>query len=309
MSCHCETGRPDVPARVLRLEAPAKVNLYLGVYQERDERGYHRVDSVMHAVGLVDKVEIAPADELSLVCEPAVDCPVESNCAWRAAVLMGEAFGREPRVSIHIAKGIPSQSGLGGASADAAAVIVGLCELWGVDTRREAVVDVARRVGADVPFFLGEGPELLEGAGDVLAGRFTSLDGVPVVLVRPRGAGVVTGEAYAEFDLDPVPAADRGGVLGALRAGDVRALARALSNNLAPAAQRLIPEASRVLEALSGSDGVLRAMVTGSGSCCFALCSSAEAARAAARAARSRGWWSCATSLRAAGVRLVEKVL
>ena len=298
-----------VRPRSIRLDAPAKVNLYLGVHQQLDDRGYHRVDSVMHAVELIDEIELAPARELSLVCEPAVDCPVESNCAWRAAVLLGEALGMEPRVSIRIKKRIPAQSGLGGASADAAAVIAGLCELWGVDQRGEVAVGVARRVGADVAFFLGDGPALLEGAGDVLKQRYRALVGADVVLVRPKGAGVTTPGAYAEFDRRPTPAASARSVLEALRASDACELARCVANNLEPVALRLMPELADVLGVLEGTDGVLCAMVTGSGSCSFGLCESAAAASRAAERARARGWWACATRLRARGSGVVEKVL
>ena len=112
-------------APFVMITAPAKINLYLGVHPERDERGYHKVDSVMTCIDLADTVAIAPGSELMVKMVPAGNLPQESNTAWKAARAMGEAFGRPANFTIVIDKHIPAGSGLGGASADAAAVIRG----------------------------------------------------------------------------------------------------------------------------------------------------------------------------------------
>ena len=118
----------------LAFEAPAKINLYLGVYTEKDERGYHRVDSVMTAVDISDKVFVRPAKDLSVSCNPSAHVPQEKNTCWKAAQAFASMFSYDASVEIHIEKHIPSQAGLGGASADAAAVLCALCELSGIDT-------------------------------------------------------------------------------------------------------------------------------------------------------------------------------
>ena len=117
----------------LTLTAPAKINLYLGVHIERDDRGYHKVDSLMAAVGLADTVTVAPAQELTVQTVPASDFPMQKNTAYRAAVAMAEHYGREANVCVTIEKHIPLCAGLGGPSTDAAAVIIALAELWGID--------------------------------------------------------------------------------------------------------------------------------------------------------------------------------
>mgnify|MGYP005769927803 CR=1 FL=1 len=190
----------------LLVTAPAKINLYLGVHPEKDGRGYHRVDSVMTAIDLTDTLAIAPAEHLMVRTVPEADFPMEENTAYRAAVAMGEAFDREPAFAILIDKHIPVKSGLGGASSDAAAVIMGICRYWGVDPTDPRIDRVARSVGADVPFFLYGPPAYFSGAGDVMDEIFRPLTGTPVALVKPLSDGVSTREAYERFDAAP-PAA------------------------------------------------------------------------------------------------------
>ncbi len=137
----------------LTLFAPAKINLYLGVHTERDARGYHRVDSLMAAVGLVDTVTVTPAQALTVQTIPASDFPMQKNTAYRAAAAMAEHYGREANICVTIEKRIPLCAGLGGPSTDAAAVIVALAESWGIDRADPALDNIARGIGADVPFF------------------------------------------------------------------------------------------------------------------------------------------------------------
>ncbi len=290
-----------MPQRALELSAPAKINLYLGVHTQTDARGYHRVDTVMARLGLADRVRIEPARELSVAMSPAIDLAPERNSVWRAARLLGEAVGRDPAVAIRIEKHIPLCAGLGGPSTDAAAVLRGLCELWDIDPLDGRVVEVARAIGADVPFFLGEGLAYLAGAGDVLAETFELSCAPAVVLVKPHGCGVSAPEAYRRFDECPCAAMPLEPMLAALRARDTAGAIASVSNNLAPSACRIAPQISEVLAWLREQAGVLVAEVSGSGSSSFAICTSAEAAAAVAEAADQRGWWSCATQMEKSG--------
>lgn len=275
--------------------APAKLNVHLGIYPGRDERGYHRADSVMIALQLADTVRIKRADSRSLTT--SVDCGVspERNTVFRAAQRLGEALGREDGWAIHVEKRVPSQAGLGGASSDAASTLLGLCRLWDVDPLDARVGDVARSVGADVPFFLTLAPALLTGAGDVLEREFPFLGDVPVALVRPD-VGVSTVEAYREFDREAREPQSSERMCAALQEGSAAGVAAALYNNLEPAANRLAPVTAEVRTWLEGRSGVLGAQLTGSGSCVFAICESDEVARQIARDAQeTKKWWGCAT--------------
>jgi len=295
----------DDPHRhAVKLRAPAKLNLHLGVYPGRDGRGYHHTDSVMVALSLADLVTViergatgAEGVRPALLLSEDVGVPSRENTAWIAATRLCEEFGRPPTYAIRIEKRIPSQSGLGGASSDAASVILALCQLWGINADAAAgdpcVVNVARSVGADVAFFLHPVPSLLTGAGDVVERVFSQMDGLPVVLVRPR-AGVSTAEAYREFDVAPEVPEPADAMCDALAAGDRQAVALRLHNNLAPASERLVPACGEVTRWLRAQEGVMGAQVTGSGSCAFALCDTAMSARRIAAAAREacEDWWS-----------------
>lgn len=274
---------------------PCKVNLHLGVHREKDARGYHRVDSVMAPVALCDTVRVTGAPSLEVAHSPALGVGPERTAVWRAAVLLAEALGRRPDVRVSVEARIPERAGLGGSSADAGATLRALCARWGVEASDPRVVAVARRVGADVAFFLNPVPSLCVGAGDVLERTFPGLE-VPVALVMPSSDGVSTPAAYAEFDRSGSAPQAFDACCAALDAGDVAGVAAALYNNLAPAARSLCPEVGRAEAWLASQPGVIAAQVTGSGACSFALCQSDAAAQGIARrAVVERGWRAWAT--------------
>ena len=281
----------------LTLSAPAKINLYLGVHTERDARGYHKVDSLMAAVGLADTVTVAPAQELTVQTVPASDFPMQKNTAYRAAVAMAEHYGREANICVTIEKHIPLCAGLGGPSTDAAAVIVALAELWGIDRTDPALDDIARSIGADVPFFLHVSPAFYVGGGDVLATEYPALPTAPVVLVKPREASVSTIEAYRRFDETPVPAEKPGAIASALRSGDAETAYALVHNNLGVISAQMEPQIQTVLDWLRAQDGTVAVDVCGSGACSFAICDTVVTATNLAALAQQNGWWSCATEL------------
>ena len=275
-------------------QVPCKVNLHLGVHAGRDARGYHRVDSLMVPVALFDTVTVEDAPELSVSFSPALSIPVEKSGVWRAAALLAEALGERPLVRVSVTRRIPGSAGLGSSSADAGAALRLLAERWGVDPRDPRVVEVARRIGADVAFFLDPRPGLYVGGGDVLERGLTAPE-LPLALVMPRAEGGSTPEAYAEFDRSGGEPDDPAPLVAALLAGDVSGIAAGLHNNLAPAACALCPEAGEVEAWLRERPGVLAAQITGSGTCSFAICASADAADAVVADAAARGWRSWST--------------
>lgn len=283
--------------RSLILTAPAKINLYLGVHTERDARGYHKVDSLMAAVGLADTVTVTPAQALTVQTVPASDFPMQKNTAYRAAVAMADHFGREANVCVTIEKRIPLCAGLGGPSTDAAAVIVALAELWGIDRTDPALDEIARGIGADVPFFLHTSPAFYVGGGDVLATEYPALPVTPVVLVKPREASVSTIEAYRRFDEAPVSATAPGAIASALRVSDAKMAYSLIHNNLGVISALMEPQIQAVLDWLRAQEGTVAVDVCGSGACSFAICDTAATAERLAGAAQQNGWWSCATEL------------
>lgn len=314
--------------RTVKVVAPAKVNLFLGI-GEKQEDGYHAATSLMHALSMHDTLtflaypqgtpqELIPVKEqnrteagergLLVTAEvewhealPDVDLKLDENLVVQAVLALARAcdYPWKGRLHFLLEKHIPMQAGLGGGSADAAAALVGAAELWGVHDR-ELLHSVARQLGADVPFFLDGGCLLLEGRGDTpirtLEPRHDN-----VVLVLPS-EGVITAEAYREFDKDPVAVpADLVEKLEAARA----AADAPLFNNLAPASERLLPVLADIRTWAAGQPGVQDVLLCGSGSATFAVCGDHQSALAMVTAASAKGYWARSTAfsrLRAAVV-------
>ena len=297
------------------IKIPCKVNLHLGIHAQKDQRGYHKVDSLMVPVALYDTVVVDDAPELTVTHEPQLCVLPERTTTWKAAVLLANKLGISPDVSIDVQVHIPEKAGLGGSSADAAATLYLLAQRWGVDPLDSLVVEVAKAVGADVAFFLDPRPSLMLGAGDTLVETYTSTVDAPLAIVLPAETGVVTKEAYDQFDASPVAPESYEQLSALLRnAGQgaagmepapdnaaaskqfIQQVSKLLFNNLAPAAKSLKPQVAEVEEWLKAQPGVLGAQVSGSGSSSFALCEPQEAADAIAAAAQAKGWRGFSTT-------------
>ena len=293
------------------IKIPCKVNLHLGIHTQKDQRGYHKVDSLMVPVALYDTVVVDDAPELTVTHEPQLCVLPERTTTWKAAVLLANKLGVSPDVSIDVQVHIPEKAGLGGSSADAAATLYLLAQRWGVDPLDPLVVEVAKAVGADVAFFLDPRPSLMLGAGDTLVETYASTVDAPLAIVLPAETGVVTKEAYDQFDASPITpqsyeqlsallrdAGNSGAASDQATAGEqlIQQVAGLLFNNLAPAAKSLKPQVAEVEEWLKAQSGVLGAQVSGSGSSSFALCESQDAANAIAAAAQAKGWRGFSTT-------------
>lgn len=286
------------------IKIPCKVNLHLGIHAQKDQRGYHKVDSLMVPVALYDTVVVDDAPELTVTHEPQLCVLPERTTTWKAAVLLANKLGVSPDVSIDVQVHIPEKAGLGGSSADAAATLYLLAQRWGVDPLDSLVVEVAKAVGADVAFFLDPRPSLMLGAGDTLVETYASIVDAPLAIVLPAETGVVTKEAYDQFDASPVVPESYEQLSSLLRASGqdvsdnqlIQQVAKLLFNNLAPAAKSLKPQVAEVEEWLKAQSGVLGAQVSGSGSSSFALCESQDAADAIAAAAQAKGWRGFSTT-------------
>ncbi|MEZ0239955.1 MAG: 4-(cytidine 5'-diphospho)-2-C-methyl-D-erythritol kinase [Chloroflexota bacterium] len=247
--------------------APAKLNLTLAVLGLRPD-GFHDLHSVMVPLELHDRLSLAPAagehDSLTVVLDPGLGAeaaalgPAESNLVLRAIAAARAAVGRSADtcpLAVRLEKRIPVAAGLGGGSSDAAAAIDGALEAWGADISAQGRLELAARIGSDVPFFLAGGAALLEGRGE----RVTALRGfvgepAGVLLVRPA-IGVSTPAVFAAFDAGgPAAPSDprstrltsehlAGELRAGLRAADLvaRAGVLAVANDLANAAATVAP--------------------------------------------------------------------
>ena len=171
-----------LPDGAIATPAYAKINLSLEVIRRRDD-GYHEIATILQTVSLADAVTIAPSDSLAMECD-APGLSGEYNLAWQAATALAEYAGVPPRARISIVKHIPIAAGLGGGSADAAAVLRGLNRLWQLHLPPPELAAIAAIIGMDVPFLLAGGTALATGRGATLH-PLPPLPTRPLTLVAP----------------------------------------------------------------------------------------------------------------------------
>jgi 4-diphosphocytidyl-2-C-methyl-D-erythritol kinase len=263
------------------LRAPAKLNLCLYVGPRRDD-GLHEIRSLFEPLELADELRITEADEDEVVCE-GIEAP---DLTARALAALREHGWDGPPLRIEVTKGVPVAAGLGGGSADAAAVLrLAMGEVEGLRS-------IAAGIGADVPSQLQPRPCLVSGAGEVI--EPAPPPGEHAVVLIPQPEGLATAAVYAEADKLGSP---RGGnELEAIRrqlrdavdtGGSPLDYREHLVNDLQPAAISLRPEIEEAMRALEEA-GAAHAMVTGSGPTAFGLYPTAEEAATAATDLRSR---------------------
>ncbi|MBO5358185.1 MAG: 4-(cytidine 5'-diphospho)-2-C-methyl-D-erythritol kinase [Clostridia bacterium] len=267
----------------MKLRANAKINLSLSVCGKRED-GYHLIDTVMHSVSLYDTVFIEKADVINVACG---NLPQEENIAYKAARLFFEATGINSGCEIKIEKQIPIAAGLGGGSADAAAVLLGLNRLYNTNLSYEALCGLAVKLGADVPFFIKGGCMRSEGIGEILTPAVPLKKGC--ILLAKADLKPSTAEMYRRLDSQATTLADTGAVLSAIENNDLLLLSQKLYN----AFETVWPQ-SKVKAALFKTDAVAVAL-TGSGPTWFALYDNTDKAKAAQNAltAQEIPCWLC----------------
>jgi 4-diphosphocytidyl-2-C-methyl-D-erythritol kinase len=252
--------------------AHAKVNLALVVGPLRGD-GKHEVTTVLQRVGLSDRLRLEPAGALAVEGFP------EDTLIRRSLELIAEAAGVEPAWHIVVDKRIPVAAGLGGGSSDAAAALLLANETLDRPLARARLSELASRLGADVPFFLEEGPKLGEGDGTILT-RLELTQQFTVLLLLPAGeAKASTAAVYAAFDARSGGAGydeRRAALLSALSSGDLASLP---PNDLA---------SSPLADELRGL-GAFRADVSGAGPAVYGLFADEQRAEAAAEQFDRRG--------------------
>lgn len=269
----------------LTLPAYAKLNLTLDILSRRPD-GYHEMRMLMQTISLHDEVRVALTDDEGITCAVSgADLPSdEQNLAVRAARAFFAGSGISPRgVSIALVKRIPSQAGMAGGSADAAAVLRALRALLCPSLADGALAAIAAQVGSDVPFCLRGGTQLAEGRGEML----TPLPPAPrlYAAVCKPDFSISTPALFAQSDrVALAQRPDTDAALAALRAGDAAALCACVGNvfeQVLPPDQRgQIDEIKRALLAA----GARCAAMTGSGSAVFGLFDAPDPCRAACAA-------------------------
>lgn len=291
-------------AKKLSVLAPAKINLYLHVTGKRDD-GFHELDSLIAFANIGDQITIKEAPEFSFDVDgpyaraftaPELDQTAQSkNLVVKAAWQLAELLERDPGVSIRLTKNMPLAAGIGGGSADAAATIWALLELWDVNAGSIPGFDrVLLSLGADVPACMACEPVRIGGIGEDVT-PVDGLDEMSAVLVNP-GKHCPTADVFARYDgvfSEHMPEID----------SDVISFLKVQRNDLRSAATQIIPEISDAIDTLDDQEGCLLSRMSGSGATCFGLFThEIEALDAAEHILREKpDWWVRATTLNRVG--------
>lgn len=264
----------------ITLSAYAKINLTLGITGIRED-GYHTLETLMQEISLADTVTLKKIPQGILIdCDRERIPTDEKNICYKAAKAYFEKSGVVGGLRISLQKRIPDGAGLGGGSADAAAVLKGMSVLYPAKVPLE---EIALNCGADVPFFLEGGTAFCEGIGEVLTPLSFSLKKKIFCVVAKNCDGLSTPKIYSLYDSLPQnkkahPGLDA--IRTALLKGDPNAIVSLMENDLELPAATLRPQILDLKETLL-ANGADCAMMTGSGSAVFGLFLSEEKARAA----------------------------
>ena len=263
----------------IRVRAHAKINLYLDVVGKRED-GYHNLETIFHSVELHDDVIIRKqaTKGITVHCEhPRIPCD-SRNLAYRAANLLSDSVGGIDGIAIDIHKRIPVAAGLAGGSANAAAVLHGVNDLFGLNFTQETLMQFGAQLGADVPFCLHGGAALGLGIGDQLT-RLPALSDVPLLLLNP-GIEISTANVFKKLNFSLTTRKKRGIIIKAcLEKGDVVSIGQNLYNLLEVPVFSQYPEIAALKTELSTQTGSCGALMSGSGATVFAVMQNGDVAR------------------------------
>ncbi|MCE9507999.1 MAG: 4-(cytidine 5'-diphospho)-2-C-methyl-D-erythritol kinase [Alphaproteobacteria bacterium] len=280
-----------MPPSPLHIFAPAKLNLFLHVTGKRTD-GYHTLQSLMVFTDAGDELALSPHDRLQIETEGPFAAQLgnpEDNLVCKAAALLAAHYKISPRGKIRLTKNLPVASGIGGGSADAAAALKGLVKLWNLPEEPAPLLQIAQKLGADVPACLHQKPLWAEGIGE----KITPLPELPdlhFVLANPL-VPTPTPQVFGNFQ-HGFSAPIR--IFGPQKStGEWIASLKACRNDLTDAAITVTPAIRGVLAALAATPGCLLHRLSGSGATCFGIYDSAELAQAAASMLKRnhKDWW------------------
>ena len=255
-------------AKAMTIEGKSKINLALNI-EGTLPNGYHSIKTVFQQVSLSDEISMEfGRDGVNLTCSQAKIPSDEKNIAYRAAVSFYEATGISDGVAIHIEKRIPSEAGLAGGSADAAAVLKGMNDYYGKPLSDDRLIQLGLTLGADVPFCILGGTALAEGVGEILTPIESKIK-EKVLIVKPK-VGVSTPWAYKELDKKGFTPVDVQKVIASLKNGDFLSLCQSMGNVFEQVVLPEFGEVKAVKEKLFDL-GAMGAMMSGSGTAVFAF--------------------------------------
>ena len=281
----------------MKVKANAKINIALKVVSSRLD-GYHDLDMIMVPIDLYDTIDI---EVLSEEYETNVEfddysIPLgEKNSVNKAINLLREKFGFKEEFDVYVEKRIPSEAGLGGGSSDAAFTLKAIVDLLKLPISEEELIELGKKIGADVPFFLINKPSRVEGIGEKIT-PFELKEKPLVLLVKPF-LGCSTKEIFKEFDLNKENIeGDITLAITALQEGNLEEVNKYRLNDLEKPAIKFLNDINTVLESLK-NDGFEVVGMSGSGSTCFALSFNKELLLEKSKYYKQKGYYVLLTSI------------
>ncbi len=253
----------------MRIKARAKINWTLDITGQRED-GYHLMDMLMQPVTLADLVTLTPAEELRLTTGGIPLLPAdERHLALRAALALKAHTGYSGGAAIHVHKVSPVGAGMGGGSADAAAVLAGLNRLWQTGLSQAELETIGLTLGADVPFCLRGGLTRTTGIGEQMENLPCGRNW-PLVVIQPC-RGLSTKEVFTAYHAaEDIARPDTVAAMAALAAGDASPLPDALRNVMQPVSEARREGIREAIAALKEA-GAITALMTGSGSAVYGV--------------------------------------
>jgi len=278
------------------LQCHAKINLFLHVTGCRED-GYHELQSWVTFAALADVMHVREARQYHLVVEgPFARSlpPMQDNLITKAVNLLAERYNRKPNFMVELTKNLPIGAGLGGGSANAAAMIRALQHFWGFEWTPEDSEWLAKNLGADVPACLADQSVIVSGIGEDLT-PFTPMPSEQYLVLAFPGVGVSTADIFAKIMPPYTPPVEN--LHGLNSVEDLKKLIHETRNDMMHPAMSIEPKILQAYRALSRQPGCMLARMTGSGSTCFGLFADGETARHAAAAIQRAepDWWVRAT--------------
>lgn len=254
----------------MKIYAPAKVNLALDVVKQRED-GYHELDMIMAPVSLYDELDVEIASWDEVVCDGLL-LP-ENNTIIKMINLLKSEFDLTHSYKVVVKKSIPMEAGLAGGSADAAAVMKAILKLENLDVNLDTQLSLAKQIGADVPFCVVNQYARVKGIGEKIE-LINSSWKFDILLVKPD-LGVSTPEAFRRWHQQEPMHPDVDYTQMACENESLDLLVQAMGNALEPAAFEIVP----LLEELKNEmldAGMVRVMMSGSGSTMMGFCADKE---------------------------------
>lgn len=255
----------------IQLKSRAKINLSIDVLGKRED-GYHLVEMIMQTIDLFDKIKIFSLKEDTIIIESnSLDIPLDSaNIVYKAADLIKKQYNIKKGVKIIIEKNIPIAAGMAGGSSNAAAVLVGLNQLWQLNLSENKLKELGLKLGADVPFCIGGQTALAENIGE----KLTKIDGLSediFILVCKPELFVSTKEIYEEIDSKIIEKRPNNKLLiQLLKENKIQQIADNMYNVLEEVTREKYPVIKEIEKIMMENDA-LGSMMSGSGPTVFGL--------------------------------------